>query len=74
MASCTIEPQAAPQVTEPVKLEPGDTCDRCGPFVAALVAVQLSTGKLTFCRHCYDGFEAALAPLVLGTTIYNGQP
>ena len=67
MASLTIEPQAEPQVTPVmVDLEVGDTCDKCGPGVEALVAVQLSTGKLAFCRHCYTRFEVALAPLILG--------
>lgn len=67
MASLTIEPQAEPQV-EPVivGLEANDTCDKCGPGVKALVAVQLRTGKLVFCKHCYTRFEAALAPLILG--------
>jgi hypothetical protein len=42
-----------------------DTCDRCGPDVAANTAIRLrSGGELRFCNHCYDGSEASLAPLV----------
>lgn len=52
----------------PVTLEPNDTCDKCGPGVEALVAVMLKSGKLTFCRHCYRQREAALAPMILGST------
>lgn len=34
------------------RLEPGDTCDRCGPGTVALVAFRLPSGRrLTFCNH-----------------------
>jgi hypothetical protein len=52
----------------PVALLPDDTCDRCGSATAALVAVMLRTGKLTFCQHHYNRHKKALAPLILGVT------
>lgn len=38
----------------------GDTCDRCGPAVAAFVYVVTRTGPLSFCGHCGTRFWAAL--------------
>jgi hypothetical protein len=52
----------------PVALLPDDTCDRCGPATKAVVAVQLRTGKLTFCKHHYSRLKKALSSLVLGVT------
>lgn len=67
MAQGTIELMEEPQVkTVEVTLEVGDTCDHCGPGVEALVAVMLRSGKLAFCRHHYNRYAAALAPLILG--------
>jgi hypothetical protein len=38
-----------------------DRCDRCGS--QAYVRVDLATGRLLFCAHHYQEFEARLRPL-----------
>lgn len=40
-----------------------ETCDRCGPFVAAAVAINYPNDtRLTFCAHCINyGAAASLA-------------
>jgi hypothetical protein len=38
----------------------GDTCDRCGPAVAAFVYVVTRTGPLSYCGHCGTRFWDAL--------------
>jgi hypothetical protein len=68
MTTQTIPAETLPAAPVPVVLLPDDTCDRCGPATAALVAVILRAGKLTFCQHHYSRYEAALAPLILGIT------
>ena len=42
-------------------LDPGETCDRCGPGTVALVAFRLPSGrKLAFCNHHARVHAAAL--------------
>lgn len=48
----------------PLVLTAFDRCDhRCG--AQARVRVRLSTGSLDFCKHHYEGNEAALAGVAL---------
>jgi len=40
-----------------------ETCDRCGPYVAAQFRVTLDAGELTFCGHHTRALPVHLAVL-----------
>ena len=46
-------------VTTGVTPEMSQTCDRCGPAVAAVYHVRRD-GELYLCRHCADRYRSAL--------------